>query len=85
MIGGQAPSAYLNQLQTHKAVQLDNASLDAILMTHCLDPAMLRQDDFESFITSRKRTLLNKIGAVMGKQIVASDEIVPEDEADEDE
>jgi hypothetical protein len=54
-------------------------------MTHCLDPAMLRQDDFESFITSRKRTLLNKIGAVMGKQIVASDEIVPEDEADEDE
>jgi hypothetical protein len=85
MIGGQAPSAYLNQLQTHKAVQLDNASLDAILMTHCLDPAMLRQDDFESFMTSRKRTLLNKIGAVMGKQIVASDEIVPEDEADEDE
>jgi hypothetical protein len=85
MIGGQAPSAYLNQLQTHKAVQLDNANMDAILMTHCLDPAMLRQDDFESFMTSRKRTLLNKIGAVMGKQIVASDEIVPEDEADEDE
>ncbi|HEY9613747.1 hypothetical protein [Allocoleopsis sp.] len=52
MIGGQAPSAYLNQLQTHKAVQLDDANMDAILMTHCIDPAMLRQDDFEGFITS---------------------------------
>jgi hypothetical protein len=84
MIGGQAPSAYLIHLQTHKAVELDPAKMDAILITHSIDPAMLREDNFEGFITSRKRTLLTKIEAVMGKEIVASDEVVPEDEADED-
>lgn len=85
MIGGQAPSAYLNQLQTHKAVQLDDTGMDAILLTHCIDPSTLRQDNFEEFIIARKRSLLTKIEAVMGKAIVLSDEAVPEDEADEDE
>lgn len=84
MIGGQAPSAYLNQLQTHKAVQLDDAGMDAILLTHCIDPSKLRQEDFEGFVTARQRSLLTKIEAVMGKAIVLSDEAVPEDEADED-
>ncbi|WNZ47527.1 DUF262 domain-containing protein [Leptolyngbya boryana CZ1] len=84
MIGGQAPSAYLRQLQTHKAVQLDDAGMDAILLTHCIDSMKLRQDDFEGFVVARKRSLLTKIEAVMGKAIVLSDEIVPEDEADED-
>lgn len=84
MIGGQAPSAYLNQLQTHKAVQLDDTGMDAILLTHCIDPSTLRQDNFEEFIIARKRSLLTKIEAVMGKAIVLSDEAVPEDEADED-
>lgn len=84
MIGGKAPSQYLHQLQTHQAVQLDNTGMDAILTTHCIDPTMLRQDDFEGFIASRKQTLLAKIETVMGKSIVASDEAVPEDESDED-
>jgi hypothetical protein len=84
MIGGQAPSTYLNQLQTHKAVQLDNAGMDAILLTHCIDPVALRQDNFEGFVSTRKRSLLNKIEVVMGKEIVSSGETVPEDEDDED-
>ncbi|UIE38528.1 hypothetical protein [Leptodesmis sichuanensis] len=81
MIGGQAPSAYLNQLQTHRAVQLDDPGMDAILLTHCIDPATLRRDDFEGFVNARKRSLLTRIEAVMGKAIVLSDEAVPEDEA----
>lgn len=84
MIGGQAPSAYLNQLQTHKAVQLDDAGMDTILLTHCIDPIKLRQDNFEEFVAARKRSLLAKIEAAMGKAIVLADETVPEDEVDED-
>ena len=84
MIGGKAPSKYLEQLQTHDTVQLDDTGMDAILMTHCIDPLTLRQNDFESFIAARQRSLLIKIETVMGKSIVISDEAVPEDEADED-
>lgn len=85
MIGGQAPSAYLNQLQTHKAVQLDDAGMDVILLTHCIDPVSLRQNDFEKFVAVRQRALLTKIEAVMGKSIILSNEAIPEDDADEDE
>lgn len=84
MIGGKAPSDYLLQLQTHSAVQLDDAGMNLLLASHCIEPATLRQNDFESFTAARKRTLLTKIEAVMGKTIVLSDEAVPEDEADED-
>lgn len=84
MIGGRAPSAYLKQLQTHQNVQLDDTSMDAILVTHSIDAVSLRQDDFEGFIASRQRTLLAKIETVIGKAIVISDEAVPDDEVDED-
>ncbi len=84
MIGGQAPSAYLHQLQTHKTVQLDDTGMDAILLTHCIDPTKLRQDDFEGFVAARKRSLLTKIEVAMGKAIVLSDETILEDEVDED-
>ncbi|MDX2228810.1 MAG: hypothetical protein NW220_04190 [Leptolyngbyaceae cyanobacterium bins.349] len=85
MIGGKAPSDYLQQLQNHQHVQLNDAGMDAILLTHCLDPTTLRQNDFEGFVSARKRSLLTKIEAVMGKAIVLSDEGVPEDESDDDE
>ncbi|MGV0028481.1 GmrSD restriction endonuclease domain-containing protein [Phormidesmis priestleyi] len=84
-IGGQAPSEYLNQLQTHETVQLDDVGMDEILVTHCVDPATLRQDNFEGFIDSRRQALLVKIETAMGKSIVMSDEVVPEDEVDADE
>jgi hypothetical protein len=41
--------------------------MDGILLTHCIDPASLRQNDFEKFVAARKRSLLTKIEAVMGK------------------
>jgi hypothetical protein len=40
--------------------------------------------EIEGFVSARKRSLLTRIEAVMGKAIVLSDEAVPEDEADED-
>jgi hypothetical protein len=85
MIGGKAPSTYLNQLQNHQAVQLDEAAMDAILLSHSIDPQPLRQDDFEAFIASRQRTLLTKIAAVMGKPVIVSDESPADDDLTEDE
>ena len=38
MIGGSAPSAYLQKLQDHTQVQLDSAEMDKILASHCIPP-----------------------------------------------
>ncbi len=85
MIGGNAPSVYLKQLQNHKQVELDDQGMDEILQTHCISPEFLRTDDFEGFMSSRKKSLLEKIAEVMGKPIVISDEVVADDLIDEDE
>lgn len=74
MIGGKAPSDYLLKLQIHAAVQLDDAGMNLLLASRCIEPATLRQNDFEGFMAARKRTLLTKIEAVMGKTSVLSDE-----------
>jgi hypothetical protein len=85
MIGGKAPSEYLVQLQKHPSVQLDDASMNAILETHNINPIALRQDDFEGFMASRQRMMLAKIEAAMGKPIVAVDDSIASDVADEEE
>ncbi len=85
MIGGNAPSLYLKQLQNHKHVELHDQGMDDILQTHCISPEFLRTDDFEGFMSSRKKSLLEKIAEVMGKPIVISDEVVADDLIDEDE
>ncbi|MCB9660528.1 MAG: DUF262 domain-containing protein [Sandaracinaceae bacterium] len=83
MIGGRAPSAYLEQLAAHAQVQLDSAAMDALLATHFLDPGFLRSDDYDGFIEARRRTLLAEISRVMGKPLVASEE-PGVDDGDED-
>jgi len=83
MIGGKAPSDYLKQLQQHASVGLDDAQMDAILATHCLDPLPLRSNDFDGFIEARKQLLIERISAVMGKPVTATGEIVTDDEIDE--
>jgi hypothetical protein len=84
MIGGKSPSEYLEQLQTHKSVRLDDRAMDSILISHCLDPIPLRGNDFDKFIDTRRRLLLEKISAVMGKEVVETGEQVAEDESDEE-
>jgi hypothetical protein len=79
MIGGKAPSKYLEQLQNHQAVQLDMVAMDEILLSHSIAPESLRQDDFEAFMASRQCALLTKISAVMGKSMVFAEEAVGED------
>ena len=65
IIGGRAPSAYLEKIQTTE--EIDAADLDAILLSHDIDPISLRQDDFASFFNHRFERLLKQIEEAMGK------------------
>ena len=83
-IGGKAPSVYLEQIESDKAVQLDQTGMDAILRTHSIDPALLRADDFDGFFQTRKAALLVLIERAMGKEAVSTTELVTEDVPDEE-
>jgi hypothetical protein len=86
MIQGKAPSAYLEQIQSHAQVKFTEAEMDAILRTHAISPKLLRADDFVGFCAARKTALLGIVAAVMGKPVLpAGSEGVPEDQDDEDE
>jgi len=84
MIGGRAPSLYLNQLQTNPQVQLPDAAMDTLLRSHAIDPAHLRADAFEAFYTARKAALLTIVTRAMGKAASEASAGVPDDEEDED-
>ncbi|MCC6738422.1 MAG: hypothetical protein IT452_05205 [Planctomycetia bacterium] len=83
-IGGKAPSLYLAQIQTDKAVQLSNPDMDEILRSHLIDPGRLRADDFEAFYQARKAALLLVVEKAMGKKVVQSAEITAEDAEEEE-
>lgn len=70
MIGGVAPSLYLSKLQKHEQVKMDDASMDGILLTHAIEPGLLRADDFHGFYAARKQALLALIVQVMGKPVL---------------
>jgi hypothetical protein len=78
-IGGSAPSAYLAQLQNDVAVQLSSASMDSIIASHLITPALLRSDDFDAFYADRRATLLSLVEEAMGKQAEVTNEPVAED------
>jgi hypothetical protein len=69
MIGGHAPSHYLNSLQSHKQVGLDDAAMNKILESHRIDPEALRADNFERFYDSRAENLLQIISKAIGKPV----------------
>ncbi|KPQ33169.1 MAG: hypothetical protein HLUCCA11_19385 [Phormidesmis priestleyi Ana] len=84
MIGGSAPSAYLQKLQSHAQVQLTGVEMDKILASHCIPPEKLRIDDFDSFYSERKQSLLKLISVAMGKQVL-SEGLETQDDGDEEE
>ena len=69
MIGSNAPSDYLRKIQIHKQVQLDDSSMDNILKTHRINPALLRANDFEGFMHARSQELVRLVEAAMGKTV----------------
>jgi hypothetical protein len=82
MIGGAAPSQYLQKIQRHKQVQLNDIGMNTILESHLILATALRTDDFEEFYRSRKGALLALIERIMGKQLFS---MVEPEELDEDE
>ena len=82
-IGGNAPSAYLVQLQTDPTVQLSEAAMDGILASHFIKPSLLRADDFQGFFDDRKAALLKIVAQSMGKAAIESSEAVADDDVDD--
>lgn len=72
MIGGVAPSKYLQGIQKHSQVQLDDTAMDKILDTHLIFAQYLRDNDFEGFYTDRKRRLIKLIEGATKLSIVGS-------------
>lgn len=68
-IGGEAPSVYLQRIQQHEQVQLEDLEMDRLLETHALDPRALRLDDFLEFVEDRRRRLLSLISKAMAKAV----------------
>jgi hypothetical protein len=86
MIGGKAPSKYLQQIQSHPQVQISAADQDEILRTHLIDPDQLRTDNFQAFFDARRSALLDLVAAAMDKPIVSTATAsVAEDDEDADE
>ncbi|WP_226655887.1 GmrSD restriction endonuclease domain-containing protein [Guptibacillus hwajinpoensis] len=75
-IGGRAPSSYLESIEKNSGISPDR--LDKTLITHCIDPELLRKDQFHEFIRERAGHLLDLIEAAMGKKISGrdSDEVI---------
>ena len=68
-IGGDAPSRYLEKIQTEPNVQLDDVAMDEIISTHAITPTLLRTNDFDGFIADRSKRLCMLIEKAMGKSI----------------
>lgn len=58
--------------------------MDALLRTHCVEPILLRTDNFETFFITRKGTLLTLIERAMGKSAISASESVAEDSFDQE-
>lgn len=77
IIGGTAPSEYLGKLEKGREGEPPIAAplLDEYLRSHCINPELLRADQFESFMADREKQLLTLIAKVTGHQIMGADDI----------
>ena len=69
MIGGVAPSDYLLKLESGGPgiPRIDHERLDGYLISHLIDPSLLRSNDFEGFMVDRQKRLLELIEGAIGK------------------
>lgn len=66
-IGGNAPSTYLTTIE--KKANISEEQIDNILVSHVIEPSLLRTDDFQAFMDKRKEALLQRIENSMGKTV----------------
>ena len=86
IIGGVAPSEYLDKLETGGAETpaIEPAILDAYLRSHLIDPARLRADSFDAFIEDRQSQLIGLIEQATGQKIRRDAEPDPANDAETD-
>lgn len=79
ILGGCAPSDYLDKLEKGNKTTppIEAHVLDSYLESHCIDPVLLRDDDYEGFLEDRQRRLLSLIEKATGKSVYRGD--VPEE------
>jgi hypothetical protein len=84
IIGGAAPSIYLAKLETGDAETppILAQNLDNYLLSHLIDPALLRADDFHAFMEDRQERLLRLIEQATGQSVYRSETGVDEAETD---
>jgi hypothetical protein len=68
MIGGAAPSAYLETIENEKFIESRQA-LDDALRTHLIDVELLRADKFAEFMRQRQLDLITLIEKATGKAV----------------
>ncbi|MES1949831.1 hypothetical protein S4A8_03198 [Salinisphaera sp. S4-8] len=66
-IGGAAPSDYLRFVEQRHGLTSDQ--LDDLLRTHLVDPAHLRNNDYDAFYRDRKRALAELISSAMHRPV----------------
>jgi hypothetical protein len=76
IIGGVAPSEYLTKLEKgdKQTPAIDKNRLDGYLSSHMIAPALLRSDNFESFMSDRQKKILGLIERATGKAAYTGDE-----------
>lgn len=76
IIGGEAPSKYLDRLRNKTGVTEDE--FKSILSTHLVNQELMRKDDFLGFFEDRKEQILKRIERAMGKNITRDSSIAEE-------
>lgn len=86
IIGGAAPSVYLSKLESGNAdtPPIEPERLDKYLASHFIDPALLRMDDFHTFMDKRQGELLRLIEQATGQSVYRGEEREEDAETDEE-
>ena len=80
IIGGVAPSEYLARVEKEGA---SSEVLDSRLRTHLIDPALLRENDFDGAFRERREQLVALIEEAIGKRVIVTDSAEAEADFDE--
>lgn len=81
IIGGNAPSFYLNRLREREGIELPRQL--EILRSHVIDTDALTADDFDAFIDARREALLVHIEKATGKSIARREQFSDEPDYDD--
>ncbi len=87
IIGGVAPSAYLEKLEKGNATSppIESQKLDGYLRSHLINPELLRSDNVDAFMLDRQTQLLTLIERATGKLAYTGDVADEGEDAEGDE